>query len=378
MAERGFYCPRKLKIERFRKVAKMSSDKEVERVLMAFKKELLKIPGVQGVGVGLQKKDGKYTGKKVIKVYVMAKVEEKKVDPLFLIPKTLAFDGVEVETDVESSGILRPLVSEREIRIRPVKAGFSLGHFKITAGTSGELISVGGKMARDSNLHVLAPLDDCQIGDPILQPGPYDGGQQPADVVGRLAGFVKLYPLGSDCPTANFVVSLSNFLAKLAGKTTRLLPPVSTKVNEVDYAWYFPDDESQESLEIEDICPKWLRVKEPELGETVVKTGRTTGITHLFRESMGVSLNVYYGENKIVSFEGLSVLKGTDPDGSGGVLPGSKGGDSASPVGLPDGSLEEKLFAGNDSENMTICFRIKRAFELASEVTGKEVGLWLE
>ena len=70
-------------------------------------------------------------------------------------------------------------------RLRPAQGGFSVGHYQITAGTLGtccyDLSPFPGIPSRYyilSNNHVLANANNARVGDPILQPGPYDGGSR--------------------------------------------------------------------------------------------------------------------------------------------------------------------------------------------------------
>src|SRR5690606_14469900 len=86
----------------------------------------------------------------------------------------------------------------RDIRVRPVVPGYSVGHPKVTAGTIGagcyDIAPLSGMPPRYyvlSNNHVLATSNDAQIGDPVYQPGVFDGGG-PADAIGRLARYVPI------------------------------------------------------------------------------------------------------------------------------------------------------------------------------------------
>jgi len=74
-------------------------------------------------------------------------------------------------------------------RQRPAPVGFSIGHPDITAGTLGaRVINGSGNLFILSNNHVIANSNDASIGDPTLQPGPFDGGTS-SDQVGTLADF---------------------------------------------------------------------------------------------------------------------------------------------------------------------------------------------
>lgn len=78
-------------------------------------------------------------------------------------------------------------------RSRPIRLGCSIGHFRITAGTLGCLVTdSAGVLYILSNNHVLANENRAKVGDSILQPGALDGGVDPADHVGSLARFIRL------------------------------------------------------------------------------------------------------------------------------------------------------------------------------------------
>ena len=72
-----------------------------------------------------------------------------------------------------------------------------------------------------SNNHILANVTNgndgrAEIGDPILQPGSYDGGTE-NDIIGRLHKFVPINTEGQQpsCPIAQFVEKLLNRVLKL-------------------------------------------------------------------------------------------------------------------------------------------------------------------
>jgi len=81
----------------------------------------------------------------------------------------------------------------RTSKYRPIPGGVSIGHPNITAGTHGVSLRFMGISGGLSNNHVLAAGSTLQfpkasIGDPIYQPGPYDGGTS-ADAVGALSWY---------------------------------------------------------------------------------------------------------------------------------------------------------------------------------------------
>ena len=98
-------------------------------------------------------------------------------------------DGVPVE--VEVTGLITT-VSDPTQKARPAPIGFSVGHPAITAGTIGARVrDAAGNTYILSNNHVLANINNASIGDPILQPGPFDGGTA-SDQIGTLTDFEPL------------------------------------------------------------------------------------------------------------------------------------------------------------------------------------------
>jgi hypothetical protein len=76
---------------------------------------------------------------------------------------------------------------------RPAPIGVSTGHPHITAGTIGcRVKDTSGKVYALSNNHVYADENRASIGDNVLQPGAYDGGQDPRDAIGTLAAFERI------------------------------------------------------------------------------------------------------------------------------------------------------------------------------------------
>lgn len=133
---------------------------------------LMRIPGVLGTAVALLG-----SGRAAIRVFVLDNTPRD-------IPAVL--DGVPV--DVRVTGRLVAL-SDPTTRLRPAPVGFSVGHPLITAGTIGaRVVNATGQVFALSNNHVLAASNDGRVGDPILQPGPFDGGTS-SDQIGTLAAF---------------------------------------------------------------------------------------------------------------------------------------------------------------------------------------------
>jgi hypothetical protein len=80
---------------------------------------------------------------------------------------------------------------------RPAPSGYSVGHPDITAGTIGAKVrDSAGNVYILSNNHVLANSNNASVGDPTLQPGPFDGGTA-GDQIGTLADFQTIVMGGS-------------------------------------------------------------------------------------------------------------------------------------------------------------------------------------
>ncbi|MGH2697907.1 MAG: hypothetical protein ACRDJL_01735 [Actinomycetota bacterium] len=98
------------------------------------------------------------------------------------------------EVDVRYVGRVFKLQDDRfRDRQRPLLIGSSVGHHEVTAGTLGCFVEMpDGPPAILSNNHVLADENQASVGDPILQPASFDGGDLERDRVASLSAFVPL------------------------------------------------------------------------------------------------------------------------------------------------------------------------------------------
>lgn len=171
---------------------------------------------IVGVGISEKLSNGKFTGEQSVTVYVHAKASPDEIAPEAMVPDQI--NGF--PTDVVVTGELH--AQPFKGRYRPAPGGVSLGHFKITAGTLGCLVRKGRALYILSNNHVLANVNTGLIGDPILQPGPFDGGHVPADVIAKLSQFVPINLSGAcnhvDCAIAQTSPTLVTPLDKCYGK----------------------------------------------------------------------------------------------------------------------------------------------------------------
>jgi hypothetical protein len=316
-------------------------------VLAVVRDQLLARPNVVATGIGLKLTAGSRSTTPCI---VCSVAEKHALHPLSLRARVPArIDGV--PTDVVETGRLHALAVPTD-RHRPAPGGVSIGHVAVTAGTLACVLRRNGEPMILSNNHVLANGNHARLGDPILQPGPHDGGRLAADQIAELADFVPISFLGvtSAFSLTRASATMWNRIGRLLGSRARLRA-VSERVveNRVDAAIARPlraADVSEEILELGPI----VDVASAELGLPVRKSGRTTGVTRGEILQVDVTAKVHYGPGQLARF--------TDQLLAG---PMSEGGDSGSAVLDEHGRLVGLLFAG--SENTTIINRIEHVFE---------------
>jgi len=278
-------------------------------------------PNVVGVATGIKwtTEEGP-TGEPAILVLVEQKLDKSGLASQHLIPSKL----YGMQTDVISVGkvMAQPLIE----RIRPVKGGYSVGHKSVTAGTAGAMVydrleddTVGGRIGIPtnyyilSNNHVLAACNQAQIGDAILQPGPYDGGIDPTDVIGALAKFVPIqfYP---DVPLAD-------------------------QTNVVDAAIATGDFHNLDREIFWIGQPRGYMTNtaiDANIGMVIRKTGRTTSYTTGHIIAVNTVLDVNYANGKVARFTDQVLASAM-----------SHGGDSGSLVLNGDNIAIGLLFAGS-------------------------------
>lgn len=195
-------------------------------------------------------------------------------------------------------------------RVRPLRPGVSIAHTQVTAGTLGAFVRVDGALHVLSNYHVLVGSPSAAVGDAILQPGPADGGRDPADRVGTLAAWVPLEPDGR--AVADAAVAL---------------------LDDAQVDPTYPVGAVTTTAEV--------------LGaEEVEKVGRTTGVTRgrvtaIELDDVVVGYGPELGE---IAFDGQIEVEGL----AGSAF--SRGGDSGSLVyRTQDGAAVGLLFAGSET-----------------------------
>lgn len=270
---------------------------------------------------------------------IVSVVRKETIDALTsqdIIPQ--AVDGL--VTDVVEVGRLRaqwPDISDPRLRYRPAHPGVSIGHEDVTAGTFGFLVRRGNDTFILSNNHVLANCNEGKPGDAIYQPGEIDGGTAD-DRIATLTEFLSL-DFGESpgqCSIANILAKLLNGLASITGSSHRLQSvQVTSGENQMDAALARVDDLTLVDPEIFGIG-RLTGVGEPELGQSVQKMGRTTGLTEGIVTQIDVTVNIdFSGRNARFTDQIITTRMSAPGDSGSGILDMDKRA-----VGL--------LFAGSD------------------------------
>lgn len=288
--------------------------KEIQQMVETYEKNqdaLFMKPNVVGFGVGQKIKNGTDTGKQCVTILVAQKLHKEDLRKEDLITSD-DVDGLEVDV-IESGEIFagdniacdEATETQEEIavqtlrqRIRPAMGGFSVGHFKITAGTLGTCVYDRGKVPGIppkyyilSNNHVLANSNAARIGDPILQPGPYDGGAYPSDLIARLSRFVPIRFKTATYAPYNYVDA-----AIAEGEFHNLN-------REIYWIGYIKQIKSN-----------------PQVGDIVEKTGRTTNFTTGKILSLNSIVDVNYGGGRVARFARQIVTTAMSAGGDSGSL----------------------------------------------------------
>src|SRR6266508_3563772 len=152
---------------------------------------LMRLSNVVATGVGFKIAGDVQTNEPAVIISVVKKLPSIQLPESARVPKTIGG----VKTDVIETGKIFALQDPTQ-KMRPARPGVSIGHYQITAGTLGCLVQRNGQIYILSNNHVLANSNAGQLGDAILQPGPYDGGTS-ADQIGTLEQFIPVSFVGS-------------------------------------------------------------------------------------------------------------------------------------------------------------------------------------
>jgi hypothetical protein len=334
-------------------VLSVKARKETGKAHSAAVEEFLEKPlaNVVGLAEGVKWKNGQPTGEPALLVLVTHKLEKDQVGSKDLAPPKLGDMQTDVLAigypfaggDAESSGAGVQTLGKR---VRPAQGGYSVGHKNITAGTIATCVydilpegsvsppahgvGIPSKYYILSNNHVLANSNAASLGDTVLQPGPFDGGTDPAD---RIATLTRFIPITFDPPT-----------------------PLADHNNLVDCA--IAEGEFHDLNRLiywNGHVRGWRRKANVTVGMLVKKTGRTTNFTTGRITAINATVDVSYGGGKVARLKDQIVTTNM-----------SAGGDSGSLVLTLDNVAVGLLFAGsstsmiaNQIENVRSLLRVE-------------------
>lgn len=337
--------PTKKKIPRNSRKTVKPSEKfmdELKQYVRTQGVDFLRDQNISSVGIGYKQKDGKPTKEIAIQFTVERKSLPEVLEDLntTAIPKSIVVDGVEVPTDViqrkfepDMKIVTEATPNNRKSHVNPIMPGISVANKGVSAGTIGGIVfdRQSGTPYILSNWHVLNGPKG-HIGDDIVQPGPFDDNRVDLNRVGKL---IRSH-LGAagDCAVASI-------------------------------------EDRKFAEDILELGVKAEQLGEPELGDKVIKSGRTTGVTHGIVTRIHTMAKLNYGvptgEQTVGGFE-IGPDENNPP--SNGEI--SMGGDSGSywlfkaSNGKPSKILAGLHFAGegtgDPNEHAIACYP-KSVFE---------------
>lgn len=303
---------------------------ELAAVQVEKESEILDLPNVVGVAIGTKHVGEADTEKPCLTALVSAKLDPAFLSKDELVPKKIKdvpMDVVEIgdifagdivpdaealleraeappraepspAARMEAAGAFAATTTTLRRRVRPAMGGYSVGHFKITAGTIAtccyDLAPFPGTPSKYyilSNNHVLANANDAKLGDTILQPGPFDGGQIISDEIARLTRYVPI---------------------KFHTPTTKPLNYVDAAIAEGNF--HDLNREVYWGGHVKDLYTA------PKVKDVVQKTGRTTGFTTGRVTNINGTVDVNYGGGKVARFRNQIITTRMGAPGDSGSL----------------------------------------------------------
>lgn len=295
--------------------------------------DLLRKQNVVGVAYGQKMTDSVDTGEPALLVLVQQKLPPDQLARADMVPKKIEdhvtdvvqvgefFAGqvlegtvaqyaplngeprmtveVPVQRDVSRARRLDTTVPlELRQRVRPVMGGYSVGHYAVTAGTIATCCydampfpGIPRQYYILSNNHVLANSNASRIGDPILQPGAFDGGQLPLDMIGRLTRYIPIQFSSPGLAPLNYVdAAIAEVPFHLANR----------EVYWIGYVRGILDS--------------------PAVGMILQKTGRTTNYSTGRITALNATVDVNYGNGRVARFARQIITTGMSAGGDSGSL----------------------------------------------------------
>lgn len=310
----------------------------IKLVEYLFEDILFRKKNVNGVGVGLKAKDGRFTDNLCVFVTVEKKEELSELDKKDVIPER--FFGF--QTDVFPIGKLEEK-SDWRGRHRPRKLGASCSWEGLTACSDG--LPIWDKNDPDDELgytlangHCIYAHGRADVGDQVLQPSPNDGGKKDEDKVGEVTdmNFEMSADLDDNIDMSIFKNTVKMDRENVAGTT---------------------------------YIPETRYLNEGDVGKEVEGGGRTVG-----KEVTGILINIDFtaqardDNGNIRKYKQCALALNSDTEGNHIVL----GGDSSS-IRFVDNMPLLQTFLG--SEIAAVFNQVQKSLDYAKKEWGKEFVL---
>lgn len=269
----------------------------IEAAVRQVADEYLSDPNITSIGVAYKRVDGVPTDELALQFTVKTKFAPQGLEaaPTRPIPEVITANGIRFPTDVierryapHPTAVDAPAKADRKRRLDPIVPGVSIGHPSVSAGTLGCLVreTATGAIRLLSNWHVFQGPDGA-LGDRIVQPGAFDDNRVDENACGRLVR--SHLGLAGDCA-----------IATLEGRG------------------------AEET--IFELGVPVRRLGDPDLGDRVVKSGRTTGVTYGVVTRLHTITKMTYGSGREEQIGGFEIGPDEERPAPDGEV--SAGGDS--------------------------------------------------
>jgi hypothetical protein len=299
--------------------------------------------------------DGQITDDPALVFYVMKKIPSRFLPTSRLLPRKMYVGGDCVEVDVIETGPMYP--HSFTARERPAPSGISIGPPQIgttiASGTLGCLVTdlTDKSLCILSNNHVIANENAANIGDPIVQPGSFDGGTDPADEIAKLKRFVTINSSGNTVDCAIAQVNASDAPLVIDQMKNNLMPTPNPNHQAIGLLFaggcsrtlMNPISNVLSALNIQFTAGAGSNTA-AQIGMNVEKVGRTTEYTTSTITEIDVSVTIAYNFGN-ASFDHQIATGNMDSAGdSGSIVCAGGAGGSVNNCGCGTTSAASSIF----------------------------------
>ncbi|MEM1177717.1 MAG: hypothetical protein AAGM22_05200 [Acidobacteriota bacterium] len=288
-----------------------------------------------GAAFGRRIVQGQVTDEPALVVYVQKKVPQRFLPFSRRLPRKVFVGSDSVAVDVIETGPILPFAFTG--RDRPAPSGISIINANVPipdAGTLGCLVrdQNDGSLCLLSNNHVIAMQNAANLGDPIIQPGSFDGGTTPADDIAFLKRFVTINATGNQVDGAIAEVRDSSLVIDQMKNNLMEIPNPDHPAVGLLFAGSCnrsimnPIDQVLSQLNIEFTQGPGATIG-AEIGMNVEKVGRTTEYTTSTITEVDVTVSIPYDFGTATFDSQIATSWMSDPGDSGSVVcAGGEGG----------------------------------------------------